>query len=504
MKMKNVLWAVILSAGGAFAAAPTVEVTSTAVGGDGTVTVGYTLSGSDAIVTFDVLADDGFGTWTSIGGENVTGGLTFGRALGAVMKRVAVGDRTFTWTPSLVWKERLLEGADIKVEVKAWPLTCPPDYLAVRLTPGLAANDRASFYPAAEFVPGGVLSNAEYRLTTVLMRKIPAYGKSWKRLANNDYPVTNDHDYYMGVFELTCGQWEIVYGNGIVHTQDAFVGYKQLMPMNKISYRHIRESADGTADETHMYPADPHPDSYLGKLRTLTAGTHFPVGIDFDLPSEADWEYAAWNDYPNGQWGNGQTNVGPGDTANIPGRDYTTCTNSGIPIVASLGGNMSIVGCYPKTDWGLYDIYGNLREWCLDWHAAAATVFPTLGGAVNANGSFQADGVTAGENRVARGGCYAGHGAFAYPTSRMDSQVMFAPGEVNPQNGFRLWCKAGIDNTSGDAASVSVGVAVSVSGIGGNPTRAVVPALETRRWTAFEAFLDDLRTGSPGFLLHLR
>lgn len=502
MKMKNVLLAVILSAGGAFAAAPTVEVTSTAVGGDGAVTVGYTLSGADAIVTFDVLADDGSGTWTSIGGENVTGGLTFGRALGAVMKRVAVGDRTFTWTPSLVWKERLLEGADIKVEVKAWPLTCPPDYLAVRLTPGLAANDRVSFYPAAEFVPGGVLSNAEYRLTTVLMRKIPAYGKSWKRLANNNYPVTNDHDYYMGVFELTCGQWEIVYGTGITHSQSAEYGYKQLMPMNKISYRHIRESADGTADETHMYPADPHPDSYLGKLRTLTTGTHFQAGIDFDLPSEADWEYTAWNDYPGGYWGDGTVYDGSTD-GNHPGRYFRSCTTTGIPLADGDGKNMAIVGCYRPSDWGLYDLHGNLREYCLDWYAADADL-KTLGGAVNADGKYLIDGETEGAKRIARGGCYAAHGCYSHMTSRTEPQVAHAPDAGLKENGFRLWCKAGIDNASGDAASVSTGASVSVSGIGGNPTRAVVPALETRTWTAFEAFLDDLRTGSPGFLLFLR
>ena len=54
------------------------------------------------------------------------------------------------------------------------------------------------------------------------------------------------------------------------------------------------------------------------------------------------------------------------------------------------------VGCYLPNQWGLYDIHGNIYEWCLDWYG-------TYPGTVT-----DPNGATSGSYRVFRGGSWAG------------------------------------------------------------------------------------------------
>lgn len=72
------------------------------------------------------------------------------------------------------------------------------------------------------------------------------------------------------------------------------------------------------------------------------------------------------------------------------------CENGGVagidhPEVDPSGGT-TLVGSFPANAWGLYDMHGNVHEWCLDWHG-------TYPGSVQDPG-----GPTSGSNRVLRGG----------------------------------------------------------------------------------------------------
>ena len=108
-----------------------------------------------------------------------------------------------------------------------------------------------------------------------------------------------------------------------------------------------------------------------------------PKGVKASLPTEAQWEYAcrAGTDSP---FYCGRTL--DGSLANIDDRAGTT---------GRYLGRACDVGLYPPNPWGLFDMAGNVWEWCADWRAdypAGDAVDPT--------------GPASGELRVLRGGSW--------------------------------------------------------------------------------------------------
>jgi formylglycine-generating enzyme required for sulfatase activity len=122
--------------------------------------------------------------------------------------------------------------------------------------------------------------------------------------------------------------------------------------------------------------------NYCAQLtaRELAAG-RLPAGWAYRLPTEAEWEYASRA---------GSTNrFSYGDD---PG--YTQLANYAWYDVNS-GGTTHPVGGKLPNRWGLYDMSGNVWEWCSDWYGA----YP--GGSVT-----DPQGSVSGSDRVVRGGCW--------------------------------------------------------------------------------------------------
>ena len=146
-----------------------------------TVVITYTLSGEDAVVTLDVQTNANTSAaandpgWTSIGGAAVS------NAKGDVWKKVETGSRRITWRPDQSWPDHVIADGGARAVVTAWSLDNTPDYMAVDITSTGGAG-KQTYYPAADFVPGGV-SNSLYKTTTLLMRRIYSRGKarSWPR-----------------------------------------------------------------------------------------------------------------------------------------------------------------------------------------------------------------------------------------------------------------------------------------------------------------------------------
>ncbi len=170
------------------------------------------------------------------------------------------------------------------------------------------------------------------------------------------HEVKLSKEYYVGVFEITQRQWESVMG-----TRPSWFSVESdyaTRPVENISYQDIRGV---TSIPLASVITNVSANSFMGVLRKKT-------GIRFDLPTEAQWEYAC-RAGKSTALNNGRnlssmvTDVSASAVARYRG-------NSGYAGRISrdwgLAKGTAAVGSYAPNDWGLYDMHGNVREWCLD------------------------------------------------------------------------------------------------------------------------------------------
>ena len=232
--------------------------------------------------------------------------------------------------------------------------------------------------------PSGGFNTTEYKSTKLVLKRVD----TGSFMMQGSTSVTLTKPFYMGIYEVTQKQWELVMESNPANFTDA------VKPVEFVSYDDIRGSSNGA-----MWPTTNAVDasSFLGKLRKRT-------GIDFDLPTEAQWEYTCRA---------GTTTVfSYGNSAND---DYMWYSNN-----SSL--ETHEVGTKKPNPWGFYDMHGNVWEWCLDWDAS----------------SFWAgenpEGATSGSQRVARSGCWVNDESCCTSSKRASASASFA----NQNCGFRL------------------------------------------------------------------
>ena len=257
----------------------------------------------------------------------------------------------------------------------------------------------------------------EYRKTKLAMRKIPkgtfTMGSPADELGRDSretqHQVTLTKDFYIGVFEVTQKQWELVMGNWPSYFNN--IDVREVRPVETVSYDDIRGSTAGAE-----WPSNSNvdADSFMGKLRQKT-------GIDaFDLPTEAQWEYACRANTSTAL-NNGTNLVSTDQDMNmgLVGR-YGYNGGSSESQGVGLDGATAKVGSYLPNEYGLYDMHGNVCEWSLDWldvnaYSSTAVTDPP--------------GQASGTYRVFRGGSLADYAencrsAYRYgsmPTMRLNS-----------------------------------------------------------------------------------
>ena len=194
---------------------------------------------------------------------------------------------------------------------------------------------------------------------------------------NDEKPVHSVtlSDYYMGETEVTQELWEAVMGSN----PSRFMGDNQ-RPVERVSWDDCQE--------------------FIKKLNQLT-------GKEFRLPTEAEWEYAA----RGGKYSRGYRYSGSNNSDEVAWYD----SNS--------GSKTHPVKTKKDNELGLYDMSGNVWEWCNDWW-----------GCYQSNSQTNPTGPSEGESRVLRGGgwCYFDMGV------RVSRRDYLTPGYRHIIIGLRL------------------------------------------------------------------
>lgn len=374
MKLKNMLFVLSVTVGmGLLEAAPTVSDVSIDFDAETRMmTIGYSLS-EQAIVTVDILKDG-----ASIGAEK------FADVAGDVNGVVKAGRGTISWRPEHLWPEQKIDTASFTAQVKAWSLDEPPPYLVVWIT---EEKGKVRHYECEAALPGGI-TNEVYRTKRLVMSRIPAKNVTWRmgtpstevgrQAIEVPHYVTFTNDYYMGVYPVTQGQGWLVWGSATGTQGNSF-------PAIYLSYNQIRGAKGGDPDiDWPNTGSEVAPASFLGKLRTTTS-------LAFDLPTEAQWEYAARAGSP---------------TAYPNNLDCLTSADSVDSNLAQVGwykrgdGAFHSVGLKQANAWGLYDVCGTIWEWARDWVGTDGVQ------AYGGDEVIDPPGLAAGTVRSRRGGCY--------------------------------------------------------------------------------------------------
>jgi len=187
--------------------------------------------------------------------------------------------------------------------------------------------------------------------------------------------------FYMGKYEVTQGQWQAVMGNN----PSRFEGDN--LPMEQVSWDDCQE--------------------FIRKLNSMT-------GKQYRLPTEAEWEYACRAGTTTAfSWGNSIST----NQANYDGNYTYGGGSKGVYREKTMP-----VGSFGANPWGLYDMHGNVWEWCQDWY-----------GSYSSGDERNPTGASGGASRVNRGGSW-----FSSPRFLRSAIRTYGPGYRDNDLGFRL------------------------------------------------------------------
>lgn len=216
----------------------------------------------------------------------------------------------------------------------------------------------------------------------------------------SEHEVTLTDGFWAGVFELTQYQWLNVYGS---YPSQDFSNSINTLPIHRVSYNTIRGST-GTYDwPSHKAVKGT---SFMGLLQSKT-------GYSFDLPTEAMWEYACRA---------GTTTLFSYGNSPDPNYMWYDANSSSQPYE---------VGAKLPNPWGLYDMHGNMQEFCVDRYVSPYS-----------DSSAVADPMgplSGGSDRSRRGGAYQN----PYTTTYSAARTSRGPNLTSAGTGFRLflWSK---------------------------------------------------------------
>ena len=200
--------------------------------------------------------------------------------------------------------------------------------------------------------------------------------------------------FYMGKYEVTQSQYSSVTGK----SSSAFKG--DILPSKLVIWYKAVEFCNALSRKEGLSPAyslnksrkDSNNKNKFDKVRWSVTVNWNANG--YRLPTEAEWEYAA----RGGKMSRGYKYSG----SNNPGDVAWNIDNS--------GRKMHPVGQKSANELGIYDMSGNVSEWCWDWY-----------GSYSSSSQRDPRGPASGSGRVVRGGNFGSYASYCRSADRVDN-----------------------------------------------------------------------------------
>lgn len=199
-------------------------------------------------------------------------------------------------------------------------------------------------------------------------------------VAETQHHVTLTQGFWLADTACTQALWQAVMGTNPAHFQGEGAGSDQPAehPVEKVSWDAIAASLYGSKAREES--------CFLNRLNRLVPG------LDAGLPTEAQWEWACRADARN------QRDTLPfafGKTITVQQANYNGNYPYGDAPKGEYRERTVPVKAFKPNAWGLYQMHGNVREWCRDW----LVPYP-------AQPQQDPEGPPSGERRVLRGGSW--------------------------------------------------------------------------------------------------
>jgi eukaryotic-like serine/threonine-protein kinase len=179
--------------------------------------------------------------------------------------------------------------------------------------------------------------------------------------------VTFTKGLYVGIHTVTQEQWKAVMGDNPSY----FKGKKNL-PVEQISWQDCQ--------------------AFCKKLSAIEKKP-------YRLPTEAEWEYACR--------AGTTTPYHFGETLAVEQANYNGNFVYGSGKKGVYREHTTPVGIFPANAWGLFDMHGNVWQWCQDWHDG-----------YSGKDLIDPQGPKTGKNRILRGGSWGSHPIFCRSANR--------------------------------------------------------------------------------------
>lgn len=231
------------------------------------------------------------------------------------------------------------------------------------------------------------------------------------------HEVTISYSFYMGRYEVTQGQWQAVMGSNPSHFKDCGAN----CPVEQVSWNDAQD--------------------FINKLNEPNDG------YKYRLPSEAELEYACRagttgdyaGDLDSMAWYGNNSGNSRLDADAIVRDDRSNYKKR----VTDNGNKTHPVGTKQPNAWGLYDMHGNVQEWCQDWYRVNYNGAPVDGSTWDSGGAQGLIATSSGRAhmrlRVQRGGSWYSPTLFASTLFAGSAHRNFSPPDIRgSDSGFRV------------------------------------------------------------------